>query len=46
MGRKEDVRAIVDTEVEEKSIYELLQDAHVAKLVETFKPVYMGLKAL
>jgi hypothetical protein len=46
MEKKEDVRAMVDTEVEEKSEYELLRDARVAKLVERLKPVQMALDAL
>jgi hypothetical protein len=46
MERKEDVRATVDTEVEEKLEYELLRDACVAKLAERFKPVQMALDAL
>jgi hypothetical protein len=46
MGRNEDVRATVDIEVEEKTEYELLRDACVAKLAETFKPVQMALEAL
>jgi hypothetical protein len=46
MEKKEDVRAMVDTEVEEKSEYELLRDARVAKLAERFKPVQMALEAL
>jgi hypothetical protein len=46
MERKEDMRAMVDTEVEEKSEYELLRDARVAKLVERLKPVQMALDAL
>ena len=46
MERKEGVRATMDTEIEKKSLYELLQNACMAKLVETFKPVQMALKAL
>jgi hypothetical protein len=46
MERKEDVRATVDTEVEEKLEYELMRDACVAKLAERFKPVQMALDAL
>jgi hypothetical protein len=40
------VKATVETEVEEKSEYELLRDAFVAKLVERFKLVHMSLEAL
>jgi hypothetical protein len=46
MGSKEEVRATEEGEVEEKTTYELLRDARVAELADSFKPVQMALEAL